>query len=420
MASESEVLHSRAGIYRLCFCRQSDDSPCNETEHFSAAVGLLSARGPFHTDAVCELGTACMVELSGLGLQADDRVVLTRDSCDNVGSQYDGLEVLQPIPVVQNGSAFHADLGKIPLEATPGDLRLCWCGAGYSCDSVTAFRAEAANLAITCPRGYFHSASRCTECDRGFYCSGGSIELAIRKPCPANSDSDLRATSETDCKCMRDFHAIVDGKSGSLDRCADCRFYEGLICPGGFDEGERRDHAQPRAIPGFFQTGNSSAVRCMIEFQAKESVCLGSNECVEGSSGRLCGECAEGWARGNYLEPCESCHAGNVKGSVWLALVILTDVARIAVLNFGVAALSAQSAGTVSLKLHSPMIRILLRWRDACSVLTGINLDGLPAFPWSRATAHAAGGCSGAECILAWWARVFFWLVCKPCKAQGT
>ncbi|CAE7915213.1 MKLN1 [Symbiodinium necroappetens] len=398
MASDSEVLHSRAGIYRLCFCRQTDGSPCNATEHFSAAVGLLSARGPFHTDAVCELGTACMVELSGLGLQADDRVVLTRDNCDDVGSQYDGLEVLQPIPVVQNGSAFHADLGKIPLEATPGDLRLCWCGAGYSCDSVTAFRAEAANLAITCPKGYFHSAGRCTECGRGFYCSGGSIELAIRKPCPANSDSDLRATSETDCKCMRDFNAIVDGKSGSLDRCADCRFYEGLICPGGFDEGERRDHAQPRAEPGFFQTGNSSAVRCMIEFQAKESVCLGSNECVEGSSGRLCGECAEGWARGNYLEPCESCHAGNVKGSVWLALVILTDVARIAVLNFGVAALSAQSAGTVSLKLHSPMIRILLRWRDACSVLTGINLDGLPAFPWSRATAHAAGGCSGAEC----------------------
>ena len=233
----------------------------------------------------------------------------------------------------------------------------------------------------------------CEPCPASFFKSAPGDGLCPQK-CPANAKSKVGSTSDAACNCMPGFHAILDD-GHTLLRCADCSAYEGLTCSGGFQQG---NHSQPEADPGFYRTGATSGVPCVVEIDENQSVCLGSNECALGSSGMLCGECPEGWARGSYPEPCASCESLIGQTSIWLMLVILTDLARIAVLNFGVAVISAAAAGTVSLKLHSPMIRILLRWKDACSVLTGIALDRLPAFAWSQKTEHLGGACSGANC----------------------
>ncbi|CAE7548498.1 SVEP1 [Symbiodinium necroappetens] len=259
--------------------------------------------------------------------------------------------------------------------------------------------------------GYQREESGCVPCPRSFYKESQSNALCSQR-CPVNADSHPASTSQSDCFCKPGHHALLTGDQ-TLQQCMSCAAYSGLTCPGEWEDGK---HAQPRAIPGYFITGQTSAVRCMVFLSQNESVCRGgsdrcrkepespqcqhSNECEEGYTGWLCGQCAEGKARWAYLRPCQDCMS---QSSTWLALAIAADTGRIALLNFAMAAFSARSAGKVSFNLHSPMIRMLLRFKDACSVLTDFDLDRLHPFSWSvrAADADADQACSGASCGLA-------------------
>ena len=256
------------------------------------------------------------------------------------------------------------------------------CEVGSFCDGSGVAKACKANSTTTaagsrssqdciCELGHQYKASdeSCEPCPRAFYKANLGNAFCSSK-CPANADSNPSASSLADCFCIAAHHAILDG-SGNLDRCASCGFYNGLECPGGFEQGL---HAQPRAEEGFFRTGPTNAVRCLARQANGSSVCRGGirgfpNECAEGSAGHLCGECPESFARGRYLEPCEPCFGHS---SALLGLSILAELARMTVLNFGMAWISARAAGT-TLVLHSIMIRLVLHWRHSCSILEGFD-----------------------------------------------
>ncbi|CAE7792877.1 rngB [Symbiodinium sp. CCMP2592] len=289
------------------------------------------------------------------------------------------------------------------------------CEVGSFCDGSGVAKVCNANSTTTaggsrssqdciCELGHQYKASdeSCEPCPRAFYKANLGNAFCSSK-CPANADSKPSASSLADCFCMADHHAILDG-SGNLDRCASCGFYAGLECPGGFEQGL---HAQPRAEEGFFRTGLTNAVRCLARQANGSSVCRGgvrggstsgafSNECAEGSAGHLCGECPESFARGRYLEPCEPCFGHS---SALLGLSMLAELARMTVLNFGMAWISARAAGT-TLALHSIMIRLVLHWRHSCSILEEFELQHLVAFPWSQRPANDLSDCAGGQCQL--------------------
>ena len=249
------------------------------------------------------------------------------------------------------------------------------CPQGYFCDgsgqrkscpsnSTTTSARSSTSEDCECKAGHEPSAFEgCAPCQPGRYKSGVS-NTVCSLTCPANANSPPGATELSHCFCNEGFHAQL--AEGKLDRCAPCT-YPGLSCPGGFKNGS---HAQPRASKGWYKTGETVAVQCSVLDAAGSSVCLGgeNSSCSEGADGWLCGECPSGWARARYLQACEACEAS---GAGHLALAVLTDLARITSLNFGVAVLSALGAG--KRKLHPAMIRMAQRWKDACSVLLRLS-----------------------------------------------
>ena len=71
-----------------------------------------------------------------------------------------------------------------------------------------------------------------------------------------------------------------------LARCALCAFYPGLKCPGKFEQ-DGVTHAQPRAVEGYYRTGNTTAVQCEVPSSSNPSTvyCLGKDQ---GSIGIQC------------------------------------------------------------------------------------------------------------------------------------
>ena len=208
----------------------------------------------------------------------------------------------------------------------------------------------------------------CHPCEAGRY-KDGVRNANCFLTCPPNANSTPASTDRSQCFCNEGYHAYL--QAGQLDSCARCD-YDGLICPGGVNVSGH--HLQPRARKGWFQTGQTVAVQCLVMDAEGVSVCLGGNIteniCAAGAQGWLCGECPAEWARGGYLDVCEPCNAG---GAGSFALAALMDIARIAALNFGMAVISAPGA-TKMRPLHPAIIRIVQRWMDACSVLLSFVL----------------------------------------------
>ena len=73
----SLILNSIPGVFRLCFCRPADDLACNVSSDFKASVGLFTARGPFDPLRRCVIGQACEYQLSGVGLDQSDSLIVT-------------------------------------------------------------------------------------------------------------------------------------------------------------------------------------------------------------------------------------------------------------------------------------------------------------------------------------------------------
>ena len=264
----------------------------------------------------------------------------------------------------------------------------CFCMAGYQSG------ADASELGALC-----------TPCPSGRYKPNLGNEVCWLT-CPANADSRPGSTQLADCYCVPDHVAELD-RSGQLDRCVGCALFSGLVCPGGFS-GNHVNHSQPRALEGWFQSGPTLAVQCLVLLPDGRSVCSGGspecqrspgvegcsrrfgNRCAEGSTGIMCGECPIGWARASLLTHCQPCPAG--QGAVLFSWAVIVDLLRITVVNFMIAVLAARGAGT-SLKLHTCMIRIVQAWVASCSILLTFNLDRLQPFSWSQKQAETEAGC---------------------------
>ena len=200
----------------------------------------------------------------------------------------------------------------------------------------------------------------CEPCQPGRYKRSVSNEKCF-ETCPSNANSPPASTEPGNCSCNEDHYAQLNDED-ELDRCAPCTF-NGLRCSGGFLQ--NGSHAQPEAKVGWYKTGKTLAVQCLVRDAAGASVCQGENRCAEGSTGWLCGECPAQWGRRGHLEFCRQCPDSS---SAWLATSILLDLGRITSLNFIMAVLSAQGAAK-QMKLHTTILRIFQRWKDACSVL---------------------------------------------------
>ncbi|CAE7779863.1 lgals3bpa [Symbiodinium sp. CCMP2592] len=299
-----------------------------------------------------------------------------------------------------------------------GDCRIC--EIGYYCNgSGIALRCPANSTTISegsrslseclCEAGYEadRDAERCEPCPSGRYKPSLGNEVCSLT-CPANADSSPGSTEVDACYCLPGHVAETDSK-GQLHRCASCALYSGLVCPGDFDEGTR-NHTQPRSIAGWFQTGSTLAVQCHVVLPNGDSACSGlspeckrdatlagcgkavGNQCAEGSSGMMCGECPDGWGRGNPLEYCQPCPPD--EGAWLLAAAVLADLTRITVLNFVLTVLAAKGSGS-SLKLHTCMIRMMQAWIGACQILLTFDLNRLQPFSWSQEESQVS--CDG-EC----------------------
>ena len=297
------------------------------------------------------------------------------------------------------------------------------CDIGYYCDgsgekqacpsnSTTSRTKAFGSQECVCKPGYQRTGTSCQPCPREFYKPGDGDEQCSDR-CPPGADSELGAVRRDDCFCKPNHTAELDER-GDLAGCANCLFYSGLTCPGGFEK-NGSSHAQPLAKEGWFRTGNITAIECTILQANSTSVCIGGteecqaepgqgrcsgdfpNECVQGSTGVLCGECSEGYARELRMEPCTSCIKQNM---AWLLATILFDMVQISGLNFAMAWIVARGASQVKFALHSAMIRQVLHWKNACSILTDFELDRLLPFPWSERQAEAEDRCAGASCSL--------------------
>eukprot|EP00438_Fugacium_kawagutii_P026998 Skav224004 [mRNA] locus=scaffold2619:51010:57912:- [translate_table: standard] len=227
------------------------------------------------------------------------------------------------------------------------------------------------NDSCLCIAGYYLNGKTCEPCPRGRF-KGNLGNEPCTQLCPANADSYPAATSSYDCFCTKDHHAILVS-SGQLDRCASCASYVGLVCLGGFDDS--KEHVQPKAEVGFYQTGTTSASKCRVFLADGSSACLGQNQCAEGTTGTLCGECPLGWARSTDFTPCDACVEGSATGL--LSATILYEVTEIAATNFVLAALAAISSAITNLRLHTCMIRVFTQWFAACNLITLFNLEVL-------------------------------------------
>eukprot|EP00438_Fugacium_kawagutii_P034186 Skav233184 [mRNA] locus=scaffold24:201013:202275:+ [translate_table: standard] len=248
------------------------------------------------------------------------------------------------------------------------------CGKGFYCpgtgeaikctSGATSFRRSTSASDCLCQAGHYSvNGSKCNLCPRGFYKQVQGNEPSCPLSCPTNGDSEEGARSPSDCFCLPGHYAEVDPETGVLARCTSCAIYTNLICHGGrhldHNQTDTADmpssvssHVLPVAKPGFFQTGKVIAEKCTAVLADGSSPCLGGkscgvsqvapstpsvcnkfliyeNQCAEGSTGMLCGECPALWARQSLRSPCQQC----ITGTFTLILLVFADVMLKASIN---------------------------------------------------------------------------------------
>ena len=143
-----------AGIYELCWC--SGHSSCSLPEDFQVSAGTVTLRGPRSPqDRTCVSGQRCSVGIAGIGFQSDERFLIL-DTC---GSSFLPWGVSSALKM-ENASGNLTDIGESitvssapePLSAAGGVYRLCWCAAGFDCESSLSFRADVGALYLLGPR----------------------------------------------------------------------------------------------------------------------------------------------------------------------------------------------------------------------------------------------------------------------------
>ncbi|CAJ1443646.1 unnamed protein product [Effrenium voratum] len=232
----SNILMSVPGIFRVCFCKPLGSEVCNSSTSFRARVGLMTASGPFEQTTTCEVGSACTVQMSGIGLDIGDKLLITAGQCgSSTGLGAQGYPLLQQPLALEMGSAgLEVPLGILPDLGAPGRYSLCWCPRTGNC-TTQAFRAPAGQLQVDCPQGTFalgpSSGQICNNCTRGYYCAGGSPSLATRVPC-ADGQTTLGLGFVTSDACVCDRGYVYDTVALTCSPCP-LGFYK--TQPGNFE-----------------------------------------------------------------------------------------------------------------------------------------------------------------------------------------
>ena len=174
-----QVLHAEPGTYHICQC---PSQPCDQMADFNQVAGFFIAEGPFsNQSAECFLGSSCKIHSwIGVGISADDHLVL-RKSCHSTDtSAYSGVAILVEFDLVTY--TFTLDLGHLAVDH-PEDVELCWCPSSIACTSTEDFIVVALRLQILCPPGQHQSDAGCLPCPADHYCTGGSA----KHKCPVGS-----------------------------------------------------------------------------------------------------------------------------------------------------------------------------------------------------------------------------------------
>ena len=243
--SSSQYLESDPGFFRLCWCRPSNYTECDQPGDFNVAAGLFIATGPYSGQShLCQFGSHCIVtetDLRGVSLASGDWLKPLTNCVEVLSSRT--FPQPQAVSGIVNASsgAYHFDLGYVELDRSgsskPEVLQLCWCSARSSrCDGNEGFRQLAMTLYVACPPGFYElqiesgRLRQCQECPIGSYCPGGWP--GVLTACPAGSSSMRGSSLLGHCQCRKGFYW-----DESIGACLNCPFgfYKNLVGQGTCD-----------------------------------------------------------------------------------------------------------------------------------------------------------------------------------------
>lgn len=218
-------------------------------------------------------------------------------------------------------------------------------------------------------------------------CSGGTYKTEIGdmkcvETCPQHSWSAPGATGKEYCYCQENY--FYQSSPHGEGVCRICPS-EGVACKGGFSPEASLLHTEPESKPGFYLTGFSIAEECFTE-KDSSSVCLPgatfqdpSAACAGDQTGILCGACQQFTAHDLGNEPCTPCDSEDI---LYVGVIVLDLVMKA---GFGLfLGKQAMLAVREVNKMDTIILRILLQWITAVSVLQKIDLSNIPLYSWSQ------------------------------------
>ena len=140
------------GRYRLCWCSNLADAPCEVPGDFIVDAGELTVVGPaplaqFRT---CVSGQTCSLSsITGQHLSVSDQFMLL-DSCGAQGA----IQRLTTSGLLSSLTTSGATVswGTSSLTAAGGIYRLCWCANLFVCDQAEDFRTDLGEFTLIGPR----------------------------------------------------------------------------------------------------------------------------------------------------------------------------------------------------------------------------------------------------------------------------
>ena len=227
-SSAHDPMLAPAGLYYMCFCRvDAERSSCgtNSDNSFISPIGLLEVLGPYLGQKFrCDVGTRCNISgVAGIGLSKGD-ALMALENCSVSESLFS--EGYPPVPVHSSDSQGTIyELGALTLQHTvPRVAKLCWCpaeGAAMGdCAAPRNFRADAGNLDVPCPKGFFIANNRCLKCTIGFWCPGGLGDVARKMQCATRKTTVLAgAHAASQCVCVKGAEPSI---GSGIDQCVAC------------------------------------------------------------------------------------------------------------------------------------------------------------------------------------------------------
>jgi len=151
-----------AGIYKLCWCRVTDDQNCSSLTDYEVDAGLVVLAGPQLVPAQTGvIGSAfTLSDVFGVGMSTQDKVSIQR-RC----GAYDEVS----LRANTEGHEHTYDFGILQNEDIPtGRYQLCWCqpdiAENVSCNRSVEFRAYFGEVDVLCPRAHASTDGMCERC----------------------------------------------------------------------------------------------------------------------------------------------------------------------------------------------------------------------------------------------------------------